>query len=104
MKRDQVWAKVSDLLAKKYDLEVISPEIGYVRTAWKKTVDVNEKGKVSNEYRKRVMIKISQDSSVVEIKNDAQWFNKKFWIDGYDSMELSTLKTDISAIISDIAK
>ena len=102
--RDSIWINLTDLLAKRYDLEIINRDIGYIRTAWKCEVDFSVSGKVVNEYRKRVIVKINSDSSNVELKAEAQWWNTKFWVNGYDSTDLNTVKTDISAIISDIAK
>ena len=88
---EKAWACVVDLLAKRFDLVVISKEAGYVRTAWLYTWT----GTLRENYRVRVIAKFSPDKKKVEVKSEAQYSGPSGWIMGSDTRLLSTLKTDI---------
>ena len=102
--RADIWIKISDLLAKTYDIEIVNKDIGYIRTAWTEKVLTNEKGREMGRYANRAIIKMDSAGTMIELKTEAKWYNGVFWQNGYDSSELGTLKTDLSAIISNIAK
>jgi hypothetical protein len=107
MTKDAVWNSISDLLAKSYDLEIISKESGYIRTGFKFQVEMKGSSPQKNEYYKsRIIIKIAADNSKVELKTDAAWYDKgrRVWIEGYDDKVQQTLKTDIGALVGGIAK
>jgi len=88
---DKAWASIVDLLVKKFDIEVLSKENGYVRTAWLYTWT----GEMRKDYRVRATIKFSQDRSKIEIKSEANYHTGKNWIIGSDTALLETLKADI---------
>jgi len=88
---DKAWASIVDLLVKKFDIEVLSKENGYVRTAWLYTWT----GEMRKDYRVRATIKFSQDRSKIEIKSEANYHTGKDWIIGSDTALLETLKADI---------
>jgi hypothetical protein len=102
--KDAAWQKVADLLAKNYDLEVMNKDTGYIRTAYKLTMDRYSNGQMESCYRKRVTAKIQSDADIIEIKTEAGWWDATCWVEGYDSGDLSTLKTDIAAVIGDATK
>ncbi|MEK7412865.1 MAG: hypothetical protein AAB263_06070 [Planctomycetota bacterium] len=102
--KDAAWQKVADLLAKSYDLEVMNKDTGYIRTAYKLIRERYSSGPDGASYRKRVIAKIQSDTDVIEIRTEAAWWEFNCWVEGYDSTDLSTLKTDISAVIGDITK
>ena len=101
LEKDTAWGKLSDMLAKNYDLEVLNKDSGYIRSAWKNVVEVVDDGKIKDAYRKRVTVKIISDTHVLEMKSEAQWWAGKYWVNGFDQTDLNTIKTDISAIIGD---
>ena len=97
---DKAWASVIDLLVKRFDIEVLSKENGYVRTAWLYTWT----GEMRKDYRVRATVKFSQDRSKIEIKSEANYHTGKNWIIGSDTTLLETLKADIMGITGQVAK
>mgnify|MGYP001568662849 FL=1 len=103
--KDIAWQKVADLLAKSYDLEVMNKDTGYIRTAYKISQAIyTSSGQIESSYRRRVIAKIQSDTDIIEIKTEAGWWDKNCWLEGFDSVDMATLKTDISAVIGDITK
>jgi hypothetical protein len=97
---DKAWASVVDLLVKKFDIEVLSKENGYVRTAWLYTWT----GEMRKDYRVRATIKFSQDRSKIEVKSEANYYTGKDWMIGSDTSLLETLKADIMGTIGQATK
>lgn len=92
---ERAWAVVVDTLVKRFDLEVLSKEDGYIRTSWLYTWT----GKVMENYRVRVTAKFSPDKTKCEIKSEAEYGGAGNWIMGYDSRLLQTIKTDAMGTI-----
>lgn len=88
---DKAWASLIDSLVKRFDIEVISKEDGYIRTGWL----YSWTGRVMETYRVRVTAKFSPDHSKVEVKSEAEYGGPGSWTAGYDTRLLETLKTDI---------
>ena len=94
---EQAWTEVIDILAKRFELEVISKDGKYIRTTWLYTWW--KKGEVTDEYRVRAVVKFSPNGRTVDIKTEAQFLKNNQWIVGYDTRMLSTIKTDIGGIL-----
>ena len=94
---DDAWQQVVDVVAKKFELEMISKEGGYVRTAWIYTWW--KQGEVTSQYRVRVIVKFSADWKKVDVKTDANYLRKGVWEVGYDTRLLETVKTDIMGVV-----
>lgn len=92
---ERAWAAVVDTLVKRFDLEVLSKEDGYIRTSWLYTWT----GRVMENYRVRVTVKFSPDKSKCEIKSEAEYGGAGRWIMGYDTRLLATIKTDVMGTI-----
>ncbi|MCM8808331.1 MAG: hypothetical protein ABIK77_08080 [candidate division WOR-3 bacterium] len=92
---EDAWNLIVDALAKKFDLEVISKEGGYVRTAWLYTWT----GRVDQNYRVRAIIKFTPDRKKVEIKTEAEYGGPGKWVLGWDESLLTTLKSDIMGLV-----
>jgi hypothetical protein len=94
---DVAWKSIVDLIARKFDIEVISKEDGYFRTGWLYTWT----GKLDEYYKVRAIIKFKPDKRVVEIKSEAQHFAPGFlgigrgWEMGTDELLTTTLRSDI---------
>jgi len=91
VKYDTAWASLVDVLVKRFDVEVMSKEDGYVRTGWL----YSWTGKVSENYRVRVTAKFSPDRTKVELKSEAEYGGAGNWVIGYDTRLLETLKEDV---------
>lgn len=94
---DEAWNQVIDVLAKKFEMEMISKEGGYARTNWIYTW--NTKGTYTENYRNRVILKFSPDRTKVEIKTEAQFGAEGKWKNGFDSRLLQTVKQDIMGVV-----
>ena len=88
---EKAWASVVDSLVKRFDVEVMSREDGYVRTGWL----YSWTGQVQENYRVRVTAKFSPDRSKLEVKSEAEFGGPGRWVVGYDTRLLETLKMDI---------
>lgn len=102
MSYEQAWQEVVDVLAKKFELEMISREGGYVRTSWIHTWW--KKGELTEKYRVRAIIKFSPDHKRIDIKTEANYLEKSEWIVGTDTRLLQTVKTDIMGVIGRTTK
>jgi ribosomal protein S17E len=97
---DAAWACLVDALVKRFDVEVMSKEDGYVRTGWM----YSWTGKVLEDYRVRVTAKFSPDRTKVEIKSEAEYGGANNWVIGYDTRLLETLKADIVSAMGRVSK
>jgi hypothetical protein len=88
---ENAWNSTVDLLTRRFDLEVISKDNGYIRTNWLYTWT----GVMSEDYRVRVTVKFSPDHKKLDVKSEAQFHTRSGWILGTDEALLQTLKTDI---------
>lgn len=88
---DNAWAMVMDTLTKRFDIEIMSRQDGYIRTSWLYTWT----GKVNENYRVRLTAKFSPDHKMVQIKSEAEYGGPGSWVMGYDSRLLETVKTDL---------
>jgi len=94
---DQAWQSAVDIVAKQFEMEMISKDGGYARTAWLYTWA--KQGRTSENYRVRVIIKFSADRKSIDIKAEANYLQKGEWVVGYDDRLLSTVKSDIMGVI-----
>lgn len=97
---EKAWSAVVDLLVRKFDLEVLSKENGYLRTTWL----YSWTGELREDYRVRVTIKFSFDKSKVEMKSEANYQRASGWVIGSDTALLQTLKSDIMGTIGRVTR
>ena len=94
---DQAFNEVLDVVAKRFEMDMISKDGGYGRTNWSYTW--NDRGKYYEKYRTRVIFKFSNDRKKVDIKTEAEFGGEPNWIRGFDTRLLSTIKQDISGAV-----
>ena len=95
---EEAWQSVVDVLAKKFEIAIMSKDGGYIRTSWIYTWW--KEGELTSNYKVRVIIKFSPDKKKIDLKTEAQYKNRSGeWIMGYDTRLLSTIKSDIMGII-----
>ena len=94
---EKAWDLVIDVVAKEFEMELISKDGGYARTGWIYTW--NTKGIYTKNYRNRVIIKFSVDKQNVEVKTEAQFGKEGRWKNGFDSNLLKTIKQDIMGVV-----
>lgn len=89
---DRAWQFVVGLLAKNLDLEVISKENGYLRTAWSHTWN----GAYTPRYRVRVTVIFPEDRQTIRIKPEAQaMLEDGIWVAGDDARLMPGLKAEL---------
>ena len=94
---DKAWNEAIDVIAARFEMDMISKEGGYARTGW--TYTWNTKGNYTKNYRNRVIIKFSPDRTKIQVKTDAQSGTPGKWKNGFDSRLLVTIKQDIMGAI-----
>lgn len=96
---DLAFDDVVSVLSRNFEIEVLSPETGYIRTKWNTTWRRDSEGNYSKDYRVRVTIKMSKKRMRVDINTEAEYRRGNVWIIGNDTQLLETLKSDISGVI-----
>jgi len=95
---DKSFNEVVDVIAKRFEMDMISKDGGYGRSQWSYTW--NDKGKYLDFYRTRVVFKFSSDRTKVDVKTEAEFLTKKGWIQGFDNKLLETIKRDVMGVVS----
>lgn len=95
---DRAFNEVVDVVAKRFEMDMISKDAGYGRSQWSYTW--NDKGRYLNFYRTRVLFKFSADRTRVEIKTEAELLGKRGWVLGFDTRLLETIKRDVMGVVS----
>jgi hypothetical protein len=94
---DEAWKSVVDLIAKKFDIEILSKEDGYIRTGWLHSWT----GNLTQDYKVRCLIKFNPDKRIVEVKSEAQFYDGGYfgigagWVMGTDELLSTTLRSEI---------
>lgn len=97
---EDAWSKVRDILIRKFDLEVIERNDGYLRTGWLYTWT----GEYRSDYRVRITAKYQFSEKKVELKTEAQYGQGGQWNQGYDTGLLSLIKSDIMGAIGKVTR
>lgn len=94
---DQAFAMVLELVTDKYEMEMISKDGGYIRSAWNACKD--KKGRKIKDQRFRVTIKFNHDRTQIQVKTECQHLKKGEWEDGEDSVLSRQLKDDVRGVL-----
>lgn len=94
---DTAWQQIVDVLARRFDIEIVEKESGYLRSSWIYTWW--QSGRHTEEYRVRALIKFTPEKDAVAIKTDAHYLERAGWITGADTLLLDTLKSDIMGVV-----
>ncbi len=103
---DDAWNAVVDLTARRFDIEILSKEDGYLRTGWSHSWT----GKLNDYYKVRAIIKFSPNKDKVEIKTEAQYYSPGFagigqgWQMGTDERLTSTMRTDLMGKVGRVTR
>ena len=94
LKFDKAFDEILDVVAKRFEMDVISKEGAYARSQWSYRWGVTE----GTSYRTRAIFKFSPDKTKVDIKTEAEWNVGNTWLVGYDTRLLETIKQDIMGV------
>lgn len=103
---DQAWSSVVDLLSKKFDIEILSKQDGYLRSGWFHAWT----GDLTEGYKVRAIVKFTPDHRRAEVKSEAQYYSTGFlgigkgWEMGTDERLTTTLRTDIMGKIGRVTR
>lgn len=97
---ENAWNAVMDVLVRKFDLEVLSKDNGYMRTSWLYAWT----GQLREDYRVRVTIKFNPERNKVDVKSEANYQSKNGWTLGSDTALLQTIKTDLMGTVGRITR
>jgi hypothetical protein len=92
---DRAWKVIVGILVRKFDLEFLSKEEGYLRTAWLHTWS----GVYLDHYRVRITVLFSEDRKTIQLKPEAQFRDESGWVEGADSRLLPSLKAELVGTI-----
>jgi hypothetical protein len=87
----RAWNTTLGILVRTFDLEMVLPDEGYIRTAWL----YSWSGAYQANYRVRVTVKFADDRRSLAVKTEAQSLVDNQWLIGTDTRLVSTLKTDL---------
>jgi hypothetical protein len=102
MDYELAWREVVDVIAKKFEMEMLSKDGAYLRTAWSHSWYAA--GRVSQNYRVRVIAKFSTDRRKVDVKTEANYLGRAGWVSGTDTRLLTTVKTDIMGVVGRVTR
>jgi len=81
-----------------FDLEVVQPEVGFIRTRWNHTWVMN-RGAATDRYRVRVRTYFNPSRTQLIINVDAEFLRGSNWIQGFDTRAVETLRNDLNHVI-----
>lgn len=94
---DKAFNETLDVIARRFEMDMISKEGGYARTQWSYTW--NDKGKYTKYYRTRVVFKFSADRTKIDLKTEAEYGGDPKWQLGWDTRLLQTIKQDVMGTV-----
>lgn len=99
------WRSVVDLIGRKFDIEILSKEDGYLRTGWYFAWT----GELQEGYKVRGILKFSPDRKTLEVKSEAQFFRRGMfggggWVLGTDERLSTTLRTDVMGTVGRVSR
>jgi hypothetical protein len=80
-----------------FDVETITPEVGYLRTRWSYTW--NDSGKTLEAYRVRIICNFNPSRTQLIIKAEAEYLDDGNWVQGFDTRAIETLRTDLTNVV-----
>jgi hypothetical protein len=96
LKYEDAWKQMVDTVAQKFDIEVVSQDSAYLRTAW----DHKWTGNYTDNYAVRATIKFSPDRKYLQIKSEATYKD----LVGEDERLTQTLKNDLMGKIGRVTQ
>lgn len=100
VKYDDAWQRVIYIITKKFELEMISKEDGYVRSAYSQSYFSED---MQNErYQIRIVAKFTPDKKKFEFKIESRMWDGKIWHNGSDVRVAANMRKDFQNSIGDV--
>jgi len=91
--------EVLTIVTRKFELDMISKESGYIKTKWVTTWVGKWGAKPQKDYRVRLTIRLSSERKRIDIHAEAEKLKGNYWIGGYDTRLLEDIRKDISGVV-----
>lgn len=89
---DDAWQRVIYIITKKFELEMVSKEDGYVRSAYGQSYFTED---MQNErYQIRIVAKFTPDKKKFEFKIESRIWDGKIWRNGSDVRVATNMRKD----------
>ena len=92
IKYDDAWQRVIYIVTKKFELEMISKEDGYVRSAFGPSYFTEDM--TNDKYQVRIVAKFTPDRKKVEYKIESRIWTGKIWENGSDVRVAANMRKD----------
>jgi len=103
IKYDDAWQRVIYIVTKKFELEMISKEDGYVRSAYGPSYFTED---IANDkYQVRIVAKFTPDRKKVEYKIESRTWDGKIWLNGSDVRVAANMRKDfVNSLVESVQK
>ena len=92
VKYEDAWQRVIYIITKKFELEMISKEDGYVRSSYGQSYFTED---LQNErYQIRIVAKFTPDRKKLEFKIESRMWDGKIWHNGSDVRVAANMRKD----------
>lgn len=99
-KYEDAWQRVIYIITKKFELEMISKEDGYVRSAYGQSYFTED---IQNErYQIRIVAKFTPDRHKFEFKIESRMWDGKIWHNGSDIRVAANMRKDFLNSIGEV--
>lgn len=103
LKYDDAWQRVIYIVTKKFELEMISKEDGYVRSAYGPSYFTEDMG--NDKYQVRIVAKFTPDRKKVEYKIESRIWTGKIWENGSDVRVATNMRKDfVNSLVEPVKK
>ena len=103
LKYDDAWQRVIYIVTKKFELEMISKEDGYVRSAFGPSYFTEDL--TNDKYQVRIVAKFTPDRKKVEYKIESRIWTGKIWENGSDVRVAANMRKDfVNSLVEPIKK
>lgn len=92
IKYDDAWERVIYIITKKFELEMISKEDGYVRSAFGPSYFTEDMQ--NDKYQVRIVAKFTPDKKKLEFKIESRIWDGKIWLNGSDVRVAANMRKD----------
>jgi hypothetical protein len=103
VKYDDAWQRVVYIVTKKFELEMISKEDGYVRSAYGPSYFSEDM--TNDKYQVRIVAKFTPDRKKVEYKIESRIWDGKIWQNGSDVRVAANMRKDfVNSLVEPVQK
>jgi len=101
-KYDDAWERVIYIITKKFELEMISKEDGYVRSMYGASYFTEDMQ--NDKYQVRIVVKFTPDKKKVEFKIESRIWDGKLWQNGADIRVAANMRKDFVNSVGEVPK